>query len=198
MPVPICAVTSTVLSTQAAPTSWMLQEPGCTVQYKGAELGTGKLHVTEEDIAWIRDDSMGFRLNYKRLIAHAISKDPASYPRPCLYMLYDGTTPTPQQGESREGSDEETEDEGNIEIRIAPSDENNVKRLYEAVSDGQLLNPEEQSDDSDEDCQGGMVGMGTTDQLRFVSDSQVQFDADGQVILNQNEDTRRFEDMDED
>ena len=34
-----------------------------------------------------------------------------------LRMLY--------SGESREGSDEETEDEGNIEIRIAPSDENN-------------------------------------------------------------------------
>merc|ERR1712176_1216609 len=100
--------------------------------------------------------------NYKQLIAHAISKDLRAYPRPCVYMLYEsgGGSDSPNSS----GDDEE--EEGNIEIRIAPQNDNTVQRIYEAISDGQLLHPDQEESDSEEDQGFNPVGLGMSNQIR--------------------------------
>jgi len=205
MPVPTCPASVRALTQQEVPTSCIHTEPSCTAQYKGTELGSGKLYVAEADIVWIRDgDEVGFKLNYKQLIAHAVSKDMSTYPRPCVYMLYEsgGEAPSPNSSD-----DDEEEEEGNIEIRIAPQNENTVQRIYEAISDGQLLHPdqEEESDgDEDQGFQGfdpsGIPagGLAMSTQIRFDSDGQLMVNPDNEQEMENDEESRRFEDMEED
>ena len=50
MPVPICAAGARALAHQEVPTSCIHTEPACTAQYRGAELGSGKLYIAE---AWV-------------------------------------------------------------------------------------------------------------------------------------------------
>ena len=54
-----------------------------------------------------------------------ISKDPAVYPRPCVYMLYEPEVRTGDAAlaAAQEGGQDE-EESSNVEIRIAPQHEN--------------------------------------------------------------------------
>ncbi|XP_063682338.1 methylosome subunit pICln-like [Bolinopsis microptera] len=204
MPVPITPASARALTPQHQPTSSIHSEPGCTAQYKGTELGCGRLYVAETNIVWIRDgDEVGFKLNYRQLIAHAISKDVSVYPMPCVYMLYENVG----EPQSPNSSDDEEEEEGNIEIRIAPHNENQVQRIYQAISDGQLLHPDDDEESDSGDDQGFTPGgLAISNQIRFDSDGQLLVNRDNEQEMEDGniiheltpEESRRFEDMEED
>ncbi|KAL5254042.1 hypothetical protein ACHWQZ_G013711 [Mnemiopsis leidyi] len=197
MPVPVCTASVRALTQQTVPSSCLHTEPACSAQYRGSELGSGKFYVGETEIVWIRDgDEVGFKLNYKQLIAHAVSKDTNVYPRTCVYMLYEGGT---TETLSTDSSDEE--ESGNVEIRIAPQNDNAVQRIYQAISDGQLLHPddEDESDSEEGDQEFNPGGLAMSTQIRFDSDGQLLVNPDNEQIMpDDEEDSRRFEDMEED
>jgi len=45
------------------------------------------------NIAWVRSDSGdGFKIAYKKMTLHAISRDPGVHSRACLYIMINGNT----------------------------------------------------------------------------------------------------------
>ena len=50
-----------------------------------------------------------------------------------------------------------------------------VRKIYESISDGQLLHPDADDSDSEEEEEDGYVGggLGMSNQIRFDSDGQV-------------------------
>ena len=41
-------------------------------------------------MTWLSDNGQGFALNYPNISLHAISKDQNAFPKPCLYVMFDG------------------------------------------------------------------------------------------------------------
>ena len=185
MPGVVCSVSATLKSLPNDPMDNIYVENNCTVQFKGVELGTGTFFVTENILCWIRNDRMGFELDYLHVTAHAVSKDLSSYPKPCIYMLYEPT--------SDDDQDDIEDEDLNIEIRVVPSAESNLNRLYESITDGQLLHPDPNQPDDNDEFDEGEGGLAMS--------SQIRFDSDGQLLMNENEElsdeSGKFEDMDE-
>ena len=41
-------------------------------------------------VTWLSDNGQGFALNYPDISLHAISRDQNSFPKPCLYVMFEG------------------------------------------------------------------------------------------------------------
>jgi len=41
-------------------------------------------------VTWLSDSGQGFTLNYPSISLHAISRDQNAFPKPCLYVMFDG------------------------------------------------------------------------------------------------------------
>jgi len=41
-------------------------------------------------VTWLSDSGQGFTLNYPDISLHAISRDQNAFPKPCLYVMFDG------------------------------------------------------------------------------------------------------------
>jgi nucleotide-sensitive chloride channel 1A len=39
---------------------------------------------------WVNEQGLGFLLSYPSISLHAISRDVSAYPKPCLYIMFDG------------------------------------------------------------------------------------------------------------
>lgn len=99
----------------------------------------GTLHVTTKRIVWVGDRAaprVGYGWDVNQITLHAISRDPAAFPRPCLYC---------QMG---------TEDI--TEVRFVPADDAQLAELFTAFSKSAEMNPDE--DESGEE--GGEDGDG--------------------------------------
>merc|ERR1719253_1025316 len=48
--------------------------------------GEGALHLTNQRIVWLGvEDHIGYAMDYPFVSVHAVSRDPSSWPEPCLY-----------------------------------------------------------------------------------------------------------------
>ncbi len=78
---------------------------------------------------WVSSAATGpsFALRYPHIVMHAISRDPASYAQPCIYLQLDeGSEDMRMQGgEGSEdgGEQEEEEEEVAAEVRLVPADQ---------------------------------------------------------------------------
>lgn len=114
--------------------------------------GPGRLFITTRNLVWLSsvDSARGYSIDYPSISVHAISRDPAAFPRPCLYMqLGDG------------GSDQEFS-----EARLVPpaGQEAVLEQMFRALSECSALNPDpvdpltaaDSEDEEDEDGENGI------------------------------------------
>lgn len=106
-------------------------------------LGKGTVYVTEANLSWCDLASgKGFSLDYPTISLHAISKDTAHFPHECLFCMVEGAF----EGEIETESDNENEEDGPppAELRFVPDDKQTLDNMYIAISDCQVLHPDEQ------------------------------------------------------
>lgn len=104
-------------------------------------------------VVWRRNDGQGFRLEYPSIAIHAVSRDTASFPHECLFIMLDVALETgrsfnfdkqPTDGTSIismqhfilldvNGDDVESDDDGSTaastEVRFVPSEKSNCKSI---------------------------------------------------------------------
>lgn len=73
------------------------------------------------DVSWSSfDEKERLSLEYPRICVHAISRDTASFPYPCVYLLY-ASSPSPGSSSSEDdGEDPDADELPPTEVRIAP------------------------------------------------------------------------------
>ncbi|KAH7853693.1 hypothetical protein Vadar_005582 [Vaccinium darrowii] len=105
----------------------------------------GTLYISSKQVVWLSDldRTKGYAVDFLSVSLHAISRDPEAYPSPCIYAQIDTED---EDGDQSEGSD--TEDNGPLvlskvtEMRLVPSDSNQLDTLFEIFCQCAELNPE--------------------------------------------------------
>ncbi|XP_078491868.1 methylosome subunit pICln-like [Ciona intestinalis] len=131
---------------QAPNTGIQHRENTCKANVNNTDFGQGTLYIAESELIWIGSSNQGFRLQYTDIAIHAISTDVQSFPEECLYVMYNKSLFTSSQSENESDSDGE-KDSTVSEIRFIPTDKNNLKRMFDALSDCQCLHPDEEDSD---------------------------------------------------
>ncbi|EGD77353.1 hypothetical protein PTSG_08447 [Salpingoeca rosetta] len=139
------------------------------------EEGTGDFVVTEEDMYWwCPARSTGYLLHYDQLVVHAISRDTERFQHPCIYMQIEPSS-------DAEGEDNDADDDGDarpMEVRVVLASPDQLEATYEAMCQGQELNPCE--DDSDDEAEAmGNPGANISGGGWVFSSSFAQEGADG-------------------
>jgi len=132
-----------------------LQSAGVETFIDNEGHGKGSLFVTEANIAWINSDSgEGFKLAYKKMTLHAISRDPGVHSRACLYIMVNGNVLDEDEDfhvESLPDEDGDAGEEEMTEIRFVPEEDSTLDEMYKAVQACSLLHPDPSSDLSNEE-----------------------------------------------
>jgi len=147
------------------------------------------LFVTESCVCWINENGQGFTLRYPEISLHAVSRDLTSFPHPCLYVMVDAKlnafakdNMNRRNGDAAnvpDDSDEEDDEEGGItEVRFVPEKADSLDLMYQAMSDGNILHPDEDDSFSDEegceeddDKEGDVANDGTTENAESMDHS---------------------------
>ncbi|CAH9139738.1 unnamed protein product [Cuscuta epithymum] len=104
----------------------------------------GTLYITTRQVVWLSDTDKerGYAVDFFHISLHAVSRDPEAYPSPCLYAQID----IGDEDDDLEGTDSEhneTLDLSKItEMRLVPSDPNQVEELFQFFCECAELNPE--------------------------------------------------------
>ncbi|GAB2233392.1 hypothetical protein Droror1_Dr00002614 [Drosera rotundifolia] len=108
----------------------------------------GDLYITSRRVIWLSEveRSKGYEVDFLSISLHAVSRDPMAYPLPCIYAQID-TGDSEAEDEGSEGSESENEtgslDLSKIgEMRLVPSDPDQLDRLFEVFCECAELNPE--------------------------------------------------------
>ncbi|TMW56142.1 hypothetical protein Poli38472_008790 [Pythium oligandrum] len=97
----------------------------------------GTLYVTTKRVLWIGDRTaprVGYGWEVSQITLHAISRDPAAFPQPCLYCQI-GT-------------------EKISEVRFVPAEDKQLSELFSALSKSAEMNPDDEEDEDDENLGG--------------------------------------------
>lgn len=136
-------------------------EQNCRININSGDRGSGTLYISEERLIWENQEHRGLSLGYKDIAIHAISKDLQAFPEECLYVMFNGEVSEPvdavvngnTNGDDSDCVEDGADSSGTIsEIRFIPECKDNLKRMFDAMSDCQCLHPD--SEDSD-DYYGG-------------------------------------------
>ncbi|OEH77264.1 hypothetical protein cyc_01350 [Cyclospora cayetanensis] len=158
---------------QNLPTDFELREgeaigirvPDTTVLIQGKDAGRGVLLVTSQRIAWLSQVGASFTLSYLSIVLHALSTDPRTCERPCLYCQVKGDTQLVAAngqacGTAPSGSDEAIEDseepsdyDAMVELKFIPDDSSCLQQVFSVMSEMAALHPDPESAvlDGDED-----------------------------------------------
>eukprot|EP00929_Paragymnodinium_shiwhaense_P117250 TRINITY_DN87631_c0_g1_i1.p1 TRINITY_DN87631_c0_g1~~TRINITY_DN87631_c0_g1_i1.p1 ORF type:complete len:196 (+),score=66.81 TRINITY_DN87631_c0_g1_i1:92-679(+) len=121
----------------------------------GSQLkGEGVLHLTNQRVVWLAE-GMGCAIDYPFVTVHALSRDAAAWPEPCLYC----------QLKTEDAGEDEEDGEGPEvpEFRFVPADANQLQRIFSVFSEMSALNPDpadeqvdsESEEEEEEDVQPG-------------------------------------------
>jgi hypothetical protein len=113
---------------------------------ESAKEGRGELIVTSKRVLWIAAEK-AYDFDVPYIILHAISRDPESYPDPCIYCQLD----VDGDDEDNDGGEEDTQPS---EAYFIPPSEHHLEGLFEAFSQAALKNPDQVDEDDDENAQG--------------------------------------------
>lgn len=117
----------------------------CLLFGDGTDAGAGVLHLTTRRVVWAAAQAC-CALSYKQIVMHAISRDPASHSKSCIYLQLDeGSEDMMAEGE------EEEEECVPAELRFVPHDEGKVEEIFKHMCDAAALNPDS---DAGEDGEG--------------------------------------------
>ncbi|CAL4924452.1 unnamed protein product [Urochloa decumbens] len=103
----------------------------------------GTLFLTTKRVIWVSEGGKGYAVDFIAVSLHAVSRDPEAYPSPCIYTQIDT-----EAGSDEESDESDSEMNGEIdllkvtEMRIVPSDPDQLDGLFEAFSHCAELNPD--------------------------------------------------------
>ena len=96
------------------------------VAFSSVDLAVGRfnLKITNQRITLLNSDTC-YEFDVPFIALHAISRDPESYPKPCIYCQLD-----------------QEEDETPDELFLIPDDESVLHPIFDALSKAAMLNPD--------------------------------------------------------
>lgn len=143
----------------AAPTEGVVHTESNVSIYCGDEdQGSGTLYITENTLLW-KNDSKTLKFFYPSISLHAICRDTVKFPHECIYCLVDS--------ESVIETEDEVEDEEPVsEVRFVPQNKENLKQMYDAITQCQELNPDPDEELSEEEGGQSFEGMNEDDILQ--------------------------------
>lgn len=99
-------------------------------------VGNGKFIVTSKRVLWLGTNDSAYDFDVPYIALHAITKDPDSYPKPCIYCQLDC--------EEEYNGNESDEDESEVldEMFLAPNDAEQLTAMFNALSAAALNNPD--------------------------------------------------------
>lgn len=116
--------------------------------------GEGELVITTRNVMWLSsaDGGQGYKVDFPTISLHAISRDPASFPMPCVYCQLDIEQECMmQEGQAAEEDEEVGETSGVSEARFVPAAETELEAIFKVFCDCALLNPSDDEDSADGD-----------------------------------------------
>ncbi|KAI4390113.1 hypothetical protein MLD38_002259 [Melastoma candidum] len=105
----------------------------------------GTLYISTQKVIWLSDvdPNKGYAVDFLSVSLHAVSRDPEAYPFPCIYTQIE--TGDEEEDES-DGSDAENVEALDLsrvrEMRLIPSDPEQLDTLFEIFCECAELNPE--------------------------------------------------------
>ncbi|GAV64857.1 ICln_channel domain-containing protein [Cephalotus follicularis] len=137
----------------------------------------GTLYLSTKRVVWLSDADIakGYAVDFLSITLHALSRDPESYPSPCIYAQIE----TEADEDDSECSDSECNEPLDLslvgEMRLIPSDPRQLEILFEIFCEGAELNPEPITED------GGNNPAFSTDLFTESSEGE---DFDGDLSQN--------------
>lgn len=110
----------------------------------------GTLYISTKKVVWLSDvdRTKGYAVDFLSVSLHAVSRDPEAYPSPCIYTQID--TGAEDESEGLDSESNEALDLSKItEMRLVPSDPNQVDTLFEIFCKCAQLNPEPVEEDAE-------------------------------------------------
>jgi len=163
-------------------------------------VGNGKLMITSKRVLWIGTGESAYDFDVPYIALHAITRDPDSYHKPCIYCQLDCEE---DQGEESDEDESEVLDE----MFLAPSSEVHLTAMFNALSAAALNNPdpledwEQEGDDeliyNTDEVELGAEQARTLDHLESVFNVP-EFYAHGEEGEEYNEEQGEGEDENED
>ncbi|KAJ9523845.1 hypothetical protein QJQ45_020036 [Haematococcus lacustris] len=109
----------------------------------------GHVHVTSRRVVWSSSmpDNSAVVLRYPQIMMHAVSRDLAAFPQPCIYVQLDveSCTASGLPPLDNEAADE-AEDEPDSELRLVPQDADCLEKMFQALCDCAALNPDSENE----------------------------------------------------
>ncbi|KXZ42324.1 hypothetical protein GPECTOR_161g123 [Gonium pectorale] len=178
--------------------------------------GAGTLHLTTRRVVWVGSQPGGpcFALRYPQVVMHAISRDPSSFAKPCIYLQLDeGSEDMRMAGAAEEeGGEGEEEEDDDIaaEVRLVPTEEGKVDELFKVLCDCAALNPDSEVEGEgdfffdeaevmaglDPDTRAAVIAERLEGGMELEGEAAENGEADLRELVG--DDPSRFEDDDED
>ncbi|XP_042503793.1 chloride conductance regulatory protein ICln [Macadamia integrifolia] len=106
---------------------------------------SGALYISTRRIMWLSDVDWerGFAVDFLSVSLHAVSRDPEAYPSPCIYAQIETEAGEDEESEDSDSECDQTRDVSKItEMRLVPSDPNQLDSLFDIFCQCAELNPE--------------------------------------------------------
>jgi len=133
------------------------QQPQVQLSFQREQTeGRGTLYITSKAVIWLSDEDpeKGYSMDYYFIGLHAISRNLSTFPVPCIYCQL-----------------AVSEDEEQLqELFLAPSDEASLDNIYNAFSEGAVLNPDPVEEDEGEFYFNEDEVMGTTFEMPEIQE----------------------------
>jgi Regulator of volume decrease after cellular swelling len=113
---------------------------GIAFRDKDATIGTFHLWITTQRVLLTSADA-AFQFDVPYIVLHAVTRDPDSYPSPCVYCQLDYEGDDDDEEEGKEEVDNKPLLTPRDEMFIVPEREEQLKDIFDALSHAALLNP---------------------------------------------------------
>ncbi|KAL7107290.1 hypothetical protein ACP275_06G045000 [Erythranthe tilingii] len=123
----------------------MLVQPGVSIVLGNRQPESpGTLFISTKQVVWLSDTdrAKGYAVDFISVSLHAVSRDPEAYPSPCIYAQIE----TEAEEDESEESDSESDSTLNLskitEMRLIPSDPDQLDMLFATFCECAELNPD--------------------------------------------------------
>ncbi|GER48019.1 nucleotide-sensitive chloride conductance regulator family protein [Striga asiatica] len=104
----------------------------------------GTLYITTKQVVWLSDTdrAKGYAVDFISVSLHAVSSDPEVYPSPCIYTQIETGAEEDEMEDSGSENDDAVDISKITEIRLVPSDPNQLDVLFAIFCECAELNPD--------------------------------------------------------
>uniref|UniRef100_A0A2P2J837 Chloride conductance regulatory protein ICln n=1 Tax=Rhizophora mucronata TaxID=61149 RepID=A0A2P2J837_RHIMU len=104
----------------------------------------GTLYISTKKVVWLSDvdREKGYAVDFLSLSLHAVSRDPEAYPSPCIYSQIETEADGDESGDSDSECCKILDLSKVTEMRLVPSDPNQLDTLFQIFCECAELNPE--------------------------------------------------------